>query len=480
LFTPLAEKVKRTVFPEVRSLLEKVKNTIEKYQLFPNNSRVVVGFSGGVDSVCLLHLLKQLTRYKLDIWALYVDHGLRPLENEKEIQLLHRLGAQWEIHTRRIAIDIPEKLRRKPQSLQLLAREERYRVFKEFQVEIGADRIALAHHRDDQAETVLYRIIRGTGLDGLAGIPVMREGLFVRPLLEVSRAEILSYAAMHRLEWVEDSSNAKPVYWRNRIRRQLLPELETAYNPQVKNALIRLADLAREQHGLMEELVGEHSRELIRERGRQVGLKLEPWVCLQPYLQFYLLKTVLARVRDGYQLEVLPLQRLRDKIQREQKRLRPFHIYKGITVSLEDGVVWFGKPDIPVRTRTKSFPLQVPGITEFPALKLRAEAEAAAIPGRWAEIGNAELYIDSAKTVLPLAIRFRKPGDSFRPLGLQGRQKLHDFLINAKVPRWRRDQIPLLVDADDRIIWVVGYRPSDEVKVGPETRKAWRISIAML
>ena len=132
---------------------------------------------------------------------------------------------------------------------------------------------------------------------------------------------------------------------------------------------------------------------------------------------------------------MLPLQRLRDKIQREQKRLRPFHIYKGITVSLEDGVVWFGKPDIPVRKRTKSFPLQVPGITEFPALKLRAEAEAAAIPGRWAEIGNAELYIDSAKTVLPLAIRFRKPGDSFRPLGLQGRQKLHDFLINAKVPR---------------------------------------------
>lgn len=143
-------------------------------------------------------------------------------------------------------------------------------------------------------------------------------------------------------------------------------------------------------------------------------------------------------------------------------------------------MVWFGKPDIPVRTRTKSFPLQVPGITEFPALKLRAEAEAAAIPGRWAEIGNTELYIDSAKTVLPLAIRFRKPGDSFRPLGLQGRQKLHDFLINAKVPRWRRDQIPLLVDAADRIIWVVGYRPSDEVKVGPETRKAWRISIAMI
>jgi tRNA(Ile)-lysidine synthase len=463
-------------------LLEKVKNTIKSYQLFPARSRVIVGFSGGVDSVCLLHLLKQLIGYELDIWALYVDHGLRPSENEKEIALLNRLGMQWAIQTRRIAIDIPDKLRQKPQSLQLLAREERYRVFKEFRAEIGAERIALAHHRDDQAETVLYRIIRGTGLDGLAGIPVMREGLFVRPFLEVSRAEILEYAAMHHLEWVEDSSNAKPVYWRNRIRRQLLPEIETAFNPQVKNALIRLAGLAREQRGFMEELVGERCREMIVECGcgRRVGLKLDAWIDLHPYMQFYLLKTVLARVRDGYQLESMPLQRLREKIQRERKNLRSFHIYKGITVSLEDGVIWFGQPDIPERRRTECFPLHIPGITEIPALRLRAEATVAAIPGRWDQTGKTELYIDSAKTVLPLSIRFRKPGDSFRPLGLNGRQKLHDYLINIKVPRWRRDRIPLLVDADDRILWVVGYRPSDEVKVGPETRQVWRINIAMM
>jgi tRNA(Ile)-lysidine synthase len=461
-------------------LLERVKNTIKNYQLLPVNSRVIVGFSGGVDSVCLLHLLKQLTEYQLEIWALYVDHGLRPLENEKEVALLNRLGAQWEIHTRRIAIDIPEKLRQKPQSLQLLAREERYRVFKAFQAEVGADRIALAHHRDDQAETVLYRIIRGTGLDGLAGIPVMRDGLFVRPFLEVSRAEILEYAAANRLEWVEDSSNAKPVYWRNRIRRQLLPEIEAAFNPQVKNALIRLAGLAREQHGFMEELVGERCREMIVERGRRVGLKLDSWLGLHSYLQFYLLKTVLARVRDGYQLESLSLQRLREKIQREQKSFRSFHIYKGIAVSLEDGVLWFGGSDIPVLARTECFPLHVPGVTAISPLQLRATAEVAAIPERWDRTGNTELYIDSAKTHLPLTLRFRKPGDSFRPLGLNGRQKLHDFLINLKVPRWRRDQIPLLVDADGRILWVVGYRPSDVAKVGPETRKVWRISIAMI
>jgi tRNA(Ile)-lysidine synthase len=459
-------------------LLEKVKNTIETYQLIQPKSRVIVGFSGGVDSVCLLHLLKQLTGYELEIWALYVNHGLRPLENEAEIVLLNRVSAQWGVQIRQVAIDIPEKLRQKPQSLQLLARAERYRVFKKFQAEIGADRIALAHHQDDQAETILYRVIRGTGLDGLAGIPVIRDGLFIRPLLEVTRAEILKYAEMHRLEWVEDSSNAKPVYWRNRIRRQLLPEIERSYNPQVKKALVRLGGLAREQHDFMDKIIREHCRDVIVSQGQRVGFKLEPFVGFHPYLQFYLLKTVLSQVREGYQLESLPLQRLRTKIQQERNNFKPVHIYKGIEVLLDNGVIWFGKPETPAVARSECFSLNVPGITVILQLKLRFEVEEAVIPDYWAAIGNTEVYIDCAKTALPLAIRFRQPGDSFRPLGLKGRQKLHDFYINAKVPRRRRDRIPLVVDAENRILWVVGYRSSDEVKVGPDTRKVWRISVS--
>jgi tRNA(Ile)-lysidine synthase len=468
-------------FVEVYSLLDKVKKTIEKYQLLTKGERVVVGFSGGIDSLCLLHILAGLTEFRLDIWALYINHSLRPAENILEEQLLYEVGERFKVNTRQIKIDIPERIHQKPQSLQLLAREERYRIFEAFRQEVGASKVALAHHRDDQAETVLYRLIRGTGLDGLAGMPVIRDGIYIRPLLLISRAEIQAYAALHQLLWVEDSSNHKLIYRRNRLRNQLIPEIEAHFNPRFREALVRLSELAAEQRDFMEALAGEQLPGVLVTEPHRIGLKLRPFLKFHPYLQYYLLTKVLSGLETAYRMESLKLKRLLAKIINETVLFQPVNIYKRVSVYYENEVIFFEKDLLrggmePGALKMAVYPANIPGETRVTELNLMLTTELTMTPQSWGNVNAWESYLNPDEFQLPAEIRFWRPGDAFRPLGAGGTQKLHDFFINLKIPRYQRSKIPLLVDAQGRIAWVVGYRLSDEFKVRKGQAAVWHIT----
>ncbi|MCL6590336.1 MAG: tRNA lysidine(34) synthetase TilS [Firmicutes bacterium] len=457
-------------------MLEKVRATIEKHQLLTGGERIIVGFSGGVDSVCLLHLLWGMTDYRLELWAVYINYGLRPAENLEEVKLLKRLGGEWGIKTKIHRVNLPERLKQKPQSLQLLAREERFRFFKAFQAEIQAAKIALAHHQDDQVETVLYRIIRGTGIDGLAGIPVEREGIFIRPLLEVSRAEILKYAQEHNLAWVEDSSNQKLIYRRNQIRHQLIPAIESSYNRQFKEALLRLAKLAREQRSLMEELVALRRQEIyIPARNGKIGFKAQPYLETHSYLQYYLLKEILSQIAPDGQFETKRILKLRDQILDGVLQFKKVQIAKKIDVYQEHGVIFFERRPEPVKMNPVSYPVNFPGITDLPEIKVKLIIEPASAPTNWVHIKKNEIYVSPFQLQNPLKVRFWRPGDTFRPLGTRGSQKLHDFFINQKIPRFERNKVPLLVTEDDRIIWIIGFRLSDDFRVEAGNSKVWHI-----
>ncbi|HEX3046686.1 MAG TPA: tRNA lysidine(34) synthetase TilS [Bacillota bacterium] len=457
-------------------MLAKVRATIQKYQLLTGGERIIVGFSGGIDSLCLLHLLWRMTDYRLDLWALYINYGLRPVENLREESLLKQVGAQWGIKTKMQIVNLPERLKQKQQSLQLLAREERFRIFKDFLKEIQADKVALAHHRDDQVETVLYRIIRGTGIDGLAGIPVSRAGMFIRPLLEVSRAEIKEYAQKHNLIWVEDSSNQKLIYRRNQIRHQLIPDIESSFNRQFKESLLRLSKLAGEQRSLMEELVVLRLPDLIipAETGK-VGFKLRPFLEAHPYLQYYLLKEFLFQIAPDGQFESKMLLKLRDQIQGGTLTSKKIQLTKRIDVYQENGVVFFATRPEPVKANSNSYPVHLPGTTDLSVVKLKLIIEPAPVPASWDQVKENEIYVNPVQLQEPLKVRFWRPGDSFRPLGTRGSQKLHDFFINQKIPRAERNGIPLLVTEDDRIIWIIGRRLSDDFRVKAETSEVWHI-----
>jgi tRNA(Ile)-lysidine synthase len=458
-------------------MLAKVKNTIEKYQLLSKGDRVIVGFSAGIDSLSLLHLLHSLTEYQLDIWAVYINHSLRPLENLNEERLLEELGRDWGIKTQKFTVDIPSRLKEKPDSLQLLARKERYKIFNDFRNEIKADKVALAHQLDDQVETILYRIIRGTGLDGLAGIPVTRDGFFIRPLLEVTRKEIIEYATLHNLTWLEDSSNHKLIYQRNKIRLQLLPLLEEEYNPRVKDGLVRLAKLAREQRDFMGDLVAERLPELLVIEQDRTGLKLSGFLKQPPYLQYHILKYFLLKVKPDYHLETIALEKLLQKINQENYLFKAMHIYQQIIVYREGELLFFGAKRSRLEGGRETYDLTAPGENILTALNLKLVLQSVTPPTDWNGITDHEVYVEPAKISLPLKIRFWRPGDVFRPLGSPGIQKLHDFFINNKLPRAMRTEIPLLVTADDRIVWVIGYRLSDEFKIDHEAAAVWRITV---
>ena len=461
-------------------MLQKVKATIEKHNLLAKGDRVIVGFSGGIDSLCLLHVLHQLVEYELELWAVYINHSLRPSENIREVELLYKIGNQWGLKTKEITLDIPGRLREKPQSLQLLAREERYRIFKSLWKEINAAKIALGHHQNDQAETILYRIIRGTGIDGLAGIPITRDNIFIRPLLEVSRAEIREYALKHNLSWLEDSSNRKPVYVRNKIRLELIPELEKSYNPNLNSALVRLGHLAREQQELMEALLQEKWERLTIIREKRLGIIVDEFLRIPAYLQYYLLKRVLREIQPQQQFESITLIKVRDKIIKENHHFKTAQLSKEVIVHKLEGAIFFDKREPFTQSNLEPFQLNVPGVTIIPELNLEIKIEKIGYIPDWKKIGQHEAYLDGDRPRSPFYLRFWRYGDKFHPLGASGCQKLHDFFINRKVPREKRTGIPLLVTADDQIAWVLGYRLNELYKVTDRSVKVWHISFGLI
>jgi tRNA(Ile)-lysidine synthase len=465
-------------------MLEKVKDTINKNQLLSVGDRVIVGFSGGIDSLTLLHFLCNLTEYKLDIWAVYINHSLRPLENVQEEKLLEKVGKEWGIHTHKATVDIPAKLKAKPDSLELVAREERYRIFREFRGQIDAGKVALAHHLDDQVETILYRIIRGTGIDGLSGIPVTRDGFYIRPFLEVTRKEIQEYALSHKLAWLEDSSNREMIYQRNKIRLQLLPLLEGSYNPRIKESLIRLSKLASAQRDYMTEVVNRLLPDLLVSEGdSKFGLKLDEFLKQSFYVQYYILKQLVSKMKANYHLETATLDHLLQKINEEQYHFKTMHIFKGIRVYAQGKNLLFAESQDKTTAMqlriSQSFSLTSPGHNIIQDLKLRIHIENAYPPEDWHRVPNDQVYVAANKLPLPLKIRFWRPGDVFWPLGSPGSQKLHDFFINIKLPRSLRMSVPLLVTSDDQIVWVVGYRLSERFKVDNGNDHVWRLSMAI-
>lgn len=456
-------------------MLQKVRDTINRYHMLTKGDRVIVGFSCGIDSVCLLHVLHQLHEYELDLWALYINHSLRPSENIQEIEFLHQVGSDWGIKVKAVTLDLPERLREKPQSLQLLAREERYKIFISFQKEINASKIALGHQQDDQAETILYRIIRGTGIDGLAGIPIIRDNLIIRPLLEVSRAEIHAYALQHQLKWLEDSSNKKPVYVRNKLRLQLIPELKESYNSNLNSALIRLGQLAREQQELMEVLLKEKWGKLTLTQEGRIGIIVTEFLKLPNYLQYYLLKRLLHQAQPDREFESTVILRLRDKIQNENFHFKSIQLSKKLIAHNLKGMIFFESIKKPLKANSEFFRLNAPGVTIIPELNLEVTIEKGSFAPDWKNIDQHEVYLDGVQAKPPFYIRFWRRGDAFHPLGAPGNQKLHDFFINQKVPREERNRIPLLITADDQIAWVSGYRPNELFKVRDDTTEVWHI-----
>ncbi len=451
---------------DVLPLLLRVRDFARGEGFWAPQDHLLVAVSGGPDSVALLDILYAMPEARLQLTLAHVHHGLRPTA-EADATFVERLAKRYHLEFLSRRVDVRARVDRTGESEEEAAREVRYAALSEMAAEAGATRIATGHTADDQAETVLMRILRGTGLLGLAGIPP-RRGPVIRPLLPLWRRDILAYLQARGLESCTDETNASLDYTRNRVRQQLLPELEQEYAPRLRVRLQQLAEMARQDSAVLETLAEDAFT-----RFRQWlpdGLALPPMPALPHAVRWRVWRRALAEVRGGGDdISYDHLDSLADLAPGRALCL------PGARVTHEAGrLVFQSAAKAAARVAIPTLTLPVPGQLSYaPAgVSLRTCLAAAPQP---LESGDAAT-LDADAVAGKLTMRSWQPGDRFRPLGAPGERKLQDIFVDAGLPRRLRARVPVISD-EDGIIWLAGFRLADRVKVVPNTARILRLHI---
>src|SRR5579863_1148867 len=436
---------------------------------------LIAAVSGGPDSVCLLDLLReQAAKGLFHLVVAHLNHGLRP-EAEDEAVFVRRLAERWGIPVVLGKIDLNAVCRRERLSKQVAARQERYRFLEEVADERGARWIAMGHQADDQAETVMMRLLRGSGGHGLAGIPIMREERFIRPLLPVTRTEILKHLQERKIPFVEDPSNTDRKYTRNRIRHELIPLLES-YNPRIRQTLCREARILRDDDRFIEEALKKHLPTLICRFSEGLVLRLRELRVLHPALARRAVRFAIRESRGD--LEGISERQIQSILSLAERPVSAKHpLPGGFMVERGHDRLLFYR----VSSQTlQSAPvvLSGPGEKTLPAHSLKIVLEVIEAPVR-GPTSPQEALLDLDKVTFPLLLRPRSPGDRFYPSGMIGSKKLQDFFVDQKVPRLQRERIPILASADG-VLWVVGYRQDRRFSADAQSRKVLRVKVAGL
>lgn len=478
------------------AFLGKVQQSIEENRLLSGGETVIVGVSGGPDSLCLLHVLCRLEReYGLTLHVAHLHHGLRGLEADADADFVEALAADWGLACTVERVDVPALAREHSLSIEEAARRARYTFLSRVAETAGSALIAVGHNADDQAETVLMHWIRGSGLAGLRGmLPSTSLGDYVllgipdpsgpgsspsliRPLLEVSRAEIEAYNDFHSLRPRFDQSNLDTTYFRNWLRQRVLPLL-AQHNPKVGQVIRRSARVIADDYALLRSVLEETwSSVVMDESAERIILDLEVWRRLPTSLKRSTLREAIQRLRRSLRnisfVHVENALRVaRDGTTGEQATL-PGGLalavgYDRLTIADAGGSE--PRPEWPLLLSTDvSLKVMVPGTTHLPesawvlVAKVVARNDLAADwesnPDPWCA------FLDRQALGSSPDLRTRRPGDRFQPLGMDGHSVgLADFLTNQKVPRHLRDSLPLLVGRSG-IAWVCGQRVDERARV---------------
>jgi len=482
-------------------MLEHVITCITEHQLLPARGRVVVGVSGGPDSLCLIHLLHGLCgpgkRFPgVHVQAAHLNHLLRGPASDHDARVVADTMQDWGIPCTLGQVDVQALATREKRSLEDAARVARYHFLRAL---ARGQPIAVAHHADDQVETLLLHWLRGSGLAGLAGMSP-RQGDIIRPLLEVTRAQILTYCQEHALAPLEDQSNADPRFLRNRIRHQLLPLLQEL-NPAIRQTLLRNAEVARIDLAWLEtEVSASWDTVVLRAEAETLTLDLQALCALPLSLQHHLLRRVTAQLCAGQS----PLEQrhffLLERLLHTQAGGRPRHLHLPgqLQVILQARTLQI------VRHATASVPgpsgpalhvcLPIPGEVALPGLPWLARAELLteqlARPVRdalrqsnwplvWHLLGppdHLSACIDAQTITAHLQIRCWQPGDRMMPLGMHGQKKLQDIFVDRHIAQSARQTIPLFC-SEGHCLWAPGVCLDQRVRLTARTQHIVRLCV---
>ena len=464
--------------------------------LVQHGDSVLLGVSGGADSVAMLHLFSrqgQQGDWSLTLHVVHVNHRLRGAAADEDAAFVAETCRLLRVPCTIECVDVAEIAEREGASVEEVGRRCRFEAFERVALKTGIRTIALAHQADDQAETILHRIIRGTGLRGLAGIrserPLRPGGdiRVIRPMLDFWRSEIDAYLQQEGIAYREDATNAGTAYTRNRIRHELLPLLREQFNPQVSEALIRLAEQARGLHAYLAETCERMLDALVIERNdRQFVLHCPPLVRKPRVIQTELIRRAILGmgVPEG-ELTYAHLSAVAD-LAAGSEGSKTLHLPAGLRVSRRYSRLVFesAEPAAALGPEPMDIRVSAEGVTSLPGFGLEITAQR--VPADEATIldhlgcsadrktFSFEEWLDADAVRPPLVARSRRPGDRFLPLGMTDMKKISDFLIDEKIDADRRERVVLLCDQLGPI-WVVPLRIDERVRLKRATRNILRL-----
>ncbi|MEK6674361.1 MAG: tRNA lysidine(34) synthetase TilS [Planctomycetota bacterium] len=478
-----------------RSVLKGLFQELSTEGLIHPTDAVVVGISGGADSMALLHLLVSLREHHpwpLNIHIAHFNHKLRGAESEKDAAFVQGAADSLDLPCTIGSTDIAALSAREGLGVEELARRERYAFFERVCVATGFSIVAVAHHADDQAETILHRVLRGTVLLGLSCIPKSRPlriggaVRLVRPLLGFTRKQLLDYLSDEGIAWREDRSNQSNEPMRNLMRNEILPKLEAEVNPQVREALIRLGEQARWLKEFLGETVEKTFETLVLTRTDQcVALNVEALARKSRIVQTELIRLAYRSLGVGEQeLTFAHVVAIGDLVN-DSAGGKQVQLPSGMMVEKRYGRLQFSlATPQPRETISPDVAVHLPGVTSLPIRGLELtcvvmEIQSDDVPRLRRGANKLEEHVDYEAVHPPLVVRSKKPGDRFFPLGAPGSKKVSDFLADAKVAPEERDRVAVLCDQLGPI-WIVGHRIDDRVKLTALTRRVLRLQARQL
>ncbi|KAE9636211.1 tRNA lysidine(34) synthetase TilS [Defluviitalea raffinosedens] len=452
-------------------MLQRIYKIIKEYNMIQKDNNIIVGVSGGADSMCLLHLLKQVSRIvPFKITAVHINHGIRGKEAEEDAAYVRDICKAWDIPCFIYNIDVKKEALKRKCSEEEAGRAVRYEIFEKVREETHGDKIAVAHNMNDQAETVLMQLFRGSGMKGLGGITPVRDHI-IRPLLEFTRDEIEQYCLENHIHYRQDYTNALNIYTRNKIRNELIPFIKKNFNPNIVKTLYNMSTLLREEESFLNDEANKHLKLCIKEEKAHLVILDNPLFCsYHPVLQKRIIRIVLERLRG--QLKNIDLNHVLDVIELSRKGTgKKLCLPNDIIVKrqYEDLIFQAGEELF------EGFCYDVSVPSTIFVKELNAKVEVIVLDKENFNLSHQNTCtksFDYDKIETGLHIRTKQPGD--RILLKNGTKKLKDFFIDEKIPRDERDRIPLLADGN-KILWVIGYRYSDAYKITSSTEKVLQV-----
>ncbi|MDR1631380.1 MAG: tRNA lysidine(34) synthetase TilS [Dysgonamonadaceae bacterium] len=436
-------------------MLQTVKRYIEKNNLLRPNGKIVVGLSGGADSVVLLHILNMLGYNCL---AAHCNFHLRADESDRDEIFTYEFAVSMRIPFFKQDFDTATIAKERGISIEMTARNLRYEWFEEIRKNEDALAIAVGHHQDDSVETLLLNLIRGTGIKGLTGIKP-RNGQVIRPLLCVSKADILQYAETEKLSFINDSSNGLQEFTRNKIRLQVIPLLKKL-NPSVNDALLQMMYNLNEAAKIYDAEIKQKTKIIFDKESGRINIPLLKTFPSPETLLFELLKDF------GFGKDVIL--DIHKAIDRQPGKT----FYSNTHRLVKDRDAFLLTSHEEEKENGKIYLIQ----SDETSIQLPFRMNITCTDEITIQFHRHIAYLDKDKLRFPLLLRKWEPGDRFTPLGMKGFQKLSDFFTNRKISKPQKERIWVLLSGED-IVWVVNYRIDDRFKIDLLTKNAYIIRI---